>query len=599
MSERVARVVLATIAGLLGLAALTVDLPLAADRRFWSDGATYYAMATSLAGDLDLRYEAKDLERVRAEYPSGPQGVFLKKGKEGGLYYAKAFAYAAAAAPFVRVLGPSRGLLFTNALCLSLALVMGYVELRRHGGPLAALAAAAVLFLGTVTPVYFFWYTPEIFNLALVTGGLVAGRRGRPVLAAVLLGIAAYSKPTNVLLALPLGLEPLLERSGPGFLESARRGLILAATVLAGFGLTWAATGERNYQGGQRKTFYDAYPYESAAVTFDDAGIWMTTDHLGPLVAGRDEGKQSDRIAPARPSSEIRDSFLRNLVYFWTGRFGGAIPYFLPAILAALLFLLVGPRDRAGALALVTLLASFLAYILIIPDNWYGGGGALGNRYFVNLLPLAVFFLPRGRAVWVAAGGALATAVLVWPILASPIVHSLRPGAHAIAPTFRAFPLELTMLGDLSVFTDVWRKRRPYNHPDRLERVPGEPAPYYLWFPDDGTYGQETSFEEEGFWLRGGQDAEVVVQALAPVKAMRLKLTAGPAGDIVTFRFGRQRQRVVLNSLRSQELLLEPDEAGLGYYQTYLYRVRFASRFGGRSETDPRPLGSFVRLELD
>ena len=98
--------------------------------------------------------------------------------------------YPAAAAPFVRLLGTSRGLLFTNAVLLGLALWLGYRELRGRAGPLAALATAAVLFLGTVTPVYFLWFTPEIFNLALVTGGLVAWRRGRPALSAVLLGLA-------------------------------------------------------------------------------------------------------------------------------------------------------------------------------------------------------------------------------------------------------------------------------------------------------------------------------------------------------------------------------------------------------------------------
>ena len=599
MSERAARVVLGTIVGLLVVAALATDLPAASDRRFWSDGATYYAMAASLARDFDLRYEAKDLERVRAEYPSGPQGVFLKQGRDGALYYAKAFVYPAAAAPFVRLLGPSRGLLLTNALSFGLALILAYRELRLRAAPLVALAAAIVLLLGTATPVYLFWYTPEVFNLALVTAGLVAWRRGRPSLSAVLLGLAAYSKPTNLLLALPLGVEPLLEHGARGLRESGRRSLVLAAVVVAGFGLTWVATGEANYQGGLRKTFYDSYPYESPAATFESTGIWMTTDHLGPLVAGRDDDKQSSRIAPPRPPSEIRDSFVRNLGYFWTGRFGGALPYFLPAVLAAILFVVAGPRDRPGALALATLLVSYVAYLLIIPDNWYGGGGALGNRYFVNLLPLALFFLPRGRELWMAGAGILAMLGLLLPMLVSPIAHALRPGAHAVAPAFRAFPLELTMLGDLSVFTDVWRKRRPYNHPERTDRMPGEATPYYLWFPDDGTYGQETSFEEEGFWLRGGQEAEVVVQALRPIARMSLKLTAGPAGDIVTVRCGRDRRRVVLNTLKSEALTIDVDEPGLGYYQTYLHRLRFESRVGGASGQDPRPLGTFVVLKLD
>ncbi len=598
MTERVAQIVLGAVVGLFLVAAPVLDMPGASDGRFWSDGATYYAMAGSLAHDFDLRYEARDLARVRAEYPSGPQGVFLKRGREGSLFYAKAIIYPLAAAPFVRVLRTSRGLLVSNAVLFGLVLSLGYRELRGHAGPLAALATAAVLFLGTVTPVYFLWFTPEIFNLALITAGLVAWRHGRPALAAVLLGLATYSKPTNLLLALPLGLEPIVESGLAGLRESVRRGAILAAVVIAGFGATWAATGEANYQGGERKTFYDAFPYESPDVTFDNTGIWMTTEHLGPLVAGRDDDKLSSRIAPPRPAAEIREAFLQNLGYFWIGRFGGAVPYFAPAVLAVLLFVLVGPRDRAGWLALASLVASFLAYLWLIPDNWYGGGGTLGNRYFVNLLPLALLLVPRGRAPWVAGVGAVATAALLLPMLASPVAHSLAPGAHTTAAAFRVFPLELTMLGDLSIFTDVWRKRRPYHDPERTERRPGEPAPYYLWFPDDGTYGQESSFGEEGFWLRGGQSADVVVQALRPAKRIHLRVTAGPAGDIVTVRLGRLRQRLVLNSLRSAEVTMEPAGPGLGYYQTALYRLRFGSRFGGASERDPRPLGSFVRLEL-
>ena len=109
MSERLARIALGVVSGLALLAALAIDLPKAADGRFWSDGATYYAMAGSLAFDGDLRFEAEDLARVRASYPGGPQGVFLKRVRDGSgeprLVYAKALVYPAAAAPLVRLLG--------------------------------------------------------------------------------------------------------------------------------------------------------------------------------------------------------------------------------------------------------------------------------------------------------------------------------------------------------------------------------------------------------------------------------------------------------------------------------------------------------------
>jgi len=612
MSERLARIVLGVVIGCVLAAPFVVDLPGDSSGRFWSDGATYYAMAASLAEDGDLRYEARDLERIRSVYPGGPQGLFLKRtgggparrpGRPGAsapedrLYYAKALLYPAVAAPVVKLLGPDRGLLLTNAVFLSLALWLGFLELRRRAPVPAAVAVALVLFLGTVTPLYLFWLTPEILNLGLITAGLLAWRRQKPILSAVLLGLATYSKPTNLLLAIPLGLEPLLaDGLGRGLRESIRRGAVLAAVVLAGFGLTRALTGEVNYQGGERKTFYDTYPFEAPGVTFDTAGIWMTTEHLGPLVAGRDDEKQSARVAPVRPSGELRQSYLWNLGYFWIGRFGGAVPYFLPGVLAALLFLLLGPRERAGWLVLLALVASWLFYIGLIPDNWYGGGGTVGNRYFVNLLPLCLFLVPPRREWWVAGLGGLAAAVLVAPILASPIHHSRNPGEHTTRGAFRAFPVELTMLGDLSIFTDVWRKRRPYNHPEAEARDGGAPAPYYLWFPDDGTYGQESSFEEEGFWLRGGQEAEVILQPLHEPSRLRLRITAGPAGDIVTARLGRARERLVLKALETREVAFDPGP-GIGYYGTCLYALRLESRYGAATERDGRRLGSFVVIQ--
>ena len=63
----------------------------------------------------------------------------------------------------------------------------------------------------TVTPLYLVWLTPEMFNLGLIAVGLALVRR-RPLLSAVLLGIATYSKPYNLFLALPLGVEPFLPR---------------------------------------------------------------------------------------------------------------------------------------------------------------------------------------------------------------------------------------------------------------------------------------------------------------------------------------------------------------------------------------------------
>src|SRR5262249_58703514 len=177
------------------------------------------------------------------------------------IYFAKSFAYPLAAAPFVRVFGRG-GLRLTNALALGLALWFGYTEVRRRASPLAALAATLALFAFTVTPVYALWLTPEMFNLGLVAAGLAAWRSHRPLLSAVLLGIATYSKPYNLFLAIPLGLAPfvpLLSRAareagarwGAALGESARAGARLAGTTALLFAANKAVTGELNYHGRQ------------------------------------------------------------------------------------------------------------------------------------------------------------------------------------------------------------------------------------------------------------------------------------------------------------------------------------------------------------
>jgi len=592
MSERLARLALGVVSGLALLLATVAHPEAASAGRFWSDGATYHAMAGSLAFDRDLEFTAGDLARVKAAYPGGPQGVFLKRVRDASgssrLVYAKAAVHAAFAAPLVRLVGADRGLLLLNALVFVIALWLGYGELRRRDSPAqAAFGTLALVALG-VTPVYLLWQTPEMLNLGLATAGLVAWRRDRPLFAAVLLGLLTYSKPTHLALALPLLLSPMLHTAASRvsrLMESARRASLLGAVVAAGFGFGGFLTGELNYQGGERKTFYDRYPFEPG-VSFDSAGVWMTTDHVGPLVAGRDEHAQPDRVAPPRAPEELRRSFVLNLGYFWVGRFGGALPYFPGLVAAAVLFLLAGPRDLHGGLGLLALGVGWLGSILLIPDNWYGGGGTIGNRYLLGFVPLGLLLLPRGRAWLAAATAAAVTAVFLTPVLLSPVQHSLRPGEHGTRPAFRALPAELTMLGDLSVFTDVWRKRRPF-------------ADYFLWFLDDGTFGQETSFAEEGFWLRGGARAEVVLQAPRPPARIRLKVTAGPAGDIVTARLGRVRHRVVLPPLKSSEIAFDSPRPALGYYGTSLYRLQLGSRYGGVTETDKRKLGSFVTLQLD
>lgn len=620
-SDRLAWMVVLALMGL----ALATDLARITGGRFFGDGATYYAMAWSLADDSDLQFLPQDLARVKAEYPDGPQGVFLKRAAGGlildgeagfpwiralrvepderRIYYAKPLTYPLVAWPFVKAVG-TRGLLLVNALSLGLALVLGVRELRERLGDAAAWAVSLALILLSASPAYLIWPTPELFYLFLATAGLVAWSRGWPLLSALLLGLSIYSKLSNLWLALPLGIEPLRlwRHQGPRgvVLEMLRRGLVLALTVGGMFALNRAITGEWYYQGGaERKTFYGSFPFEGRT-TFGNSGIWMSANQLGPRVEGASDSQIDRGAEPPRSPTEYRQSFVRSLGYFWWGRFAGALPYFPGVVLAALAFVGTRPRDPRGWLALTALVVSWLFYIDRIPDNWYGGSGSIGNRYFLNLVPLGLYLVPARRWRLVAIGASIVAAVFLTPIWSHPVRAAIVPGGWTTARAWRSLPLELSMLNDLAIFAQTGRKKIPFGDTegDPHKGWPADPKAYYAYFPDDGTYGKERAFDRDGFWVRGGDRAEVIVRALEPVERMRITLVGGPVGDDLVIDAGATPARSRLGPGQSETVVLEVP-APFVYKDTFVYVLRLRSTSGGVTTQDPRSLGTFASVALD
>ncbi len=210
-----------------------------------SDEATYVAMALSLAYDHDVSYERKDLQRYYGLYRFGPDGIFLKRGKQlklrvnstppfvhlvhlpdprtDRLYFGKALLYPLVAAPFVRLLGLN-GLLVLHVLLLFGVCACGYTFLAARSRPGASLAYALAFVGASCVPVYAVFLAPEIFNFALVfyayflwlykevapgRGWSVLRGAGSDIAAAILIGAATYSKPSHALLIAPIVLLPL------------------------------------------------------------------------------------------------------------------------------------------------------------------------------------------------------------------------------------------------------------------------------------------------------------------------------------------------------------------------------------------------------
>jgi hypothetical protein len=235
-------VIASALLGILLLAfALSVNFPKANGSAFKGDESTYYVLGLSLARDFDFQFERKDLVRVWEEY-SGPQGIFLKRGKDveirgsssfpffqwqkredperdTRLYISKSYIYPLVAAPFRVPVRHER----VSGVARAAARLRSAGHLSVHPWATRSNWVAlpfALAFLGTsVVPVYFVWLVPELFNFSLVlyavffwaykevardqARSLLAGRAS-DYIAAVLIGVATFSKPPHLLVLGPM-----------------------------------------------------------------------------------------------------------------------------------------------------------------------------------------------------------------------------------------------------------------------------------------------------------------------------------------------------------------------------------------------------------
>jgi hypothetical protein len=599
--------VLGTIGLVLSGFALTVDYPRAAGT-FWSDGATYYAMAHSLALDSDIVYQREDLVRVFREFRSGPSGIFLKRGREldltltteipflvsegpltEELFYAKAFLYSAAAAPFVRLFG-TNGLLLLHAVLLTLVLGCGYFFLAATTSRSAALVLTFTFFFASVVPAYFVWLTPELFNLCLVFLGaffwlykeqvetppfLLRGALS-DVIAAVIWGAVTYSKVNNVFVIVPLLVLLASRRQWKrGLVAGAAFGLVVGGLFLVQLGVT----GEMNFQGGDRKTFGGRYPYQQPDWTFYNTGLSKTTNEIY--------------------THQPWDIIAHDLYFYVIGRFSGVAVYCFPAVAASLLFLFSSRKRLYEWLLLGVAVFGCLLLIVWIPVNYFGGGGTLGNRYFLNIYPLFFFLLANLRAVLVPTVASWAVAgIFLSSILVSPFEAGRRPGEHATTGAFKWLPPELSLINDLPTNNDPEKFRQKFDDG------------FLGYFLDNNTWGRERRTPGGlGFHVKGGAEAEMVVRTRFELQRLIVRLinvtsetnlvrVCVPGGCEVREIPPGQKEILELEAGRP----FPYEDFGL---RSYCYLVSIHSEKGSipmlesRGETDWRNLGVFVNLEPD
>ncbi len=574
---------------------LFANLPALYRNFLFADQSVYYAMTRSIALDGDLEYTKKDLIRYYQDIDSGPQGIFLKRGPNGKIFFAKSWAYSLFAAPFVRVFGINGFTVFHSVLLL-LILLMGFAYLSLTERPDLALYGILTFLFASVACVYFVWISPDFFNLGLVfaivflwayklrarevpppPGGEAPGRLrrfllsdGSDYLAAFLAGIATFSKPPNLVLMGPLVLSAVL---GKRYKKAFLIILFFLASAAFLFGMNYVLTSEWNFMGGERKTFYFGFPFQKEGMTFDTTGSPMTS-----------EGYFDRMLIPVK-------FIAYNIFYYFFGRFTGLAWYFFPAVLFLVLFFL-GRRRRDQWLLFAALAAEILAYIVLMPTNYGGGGGSLANRYFLNIFPL-FFFLPgpklRGKPLSLAW---LFAAVFIAQILVTPFHSSGSPATHAKRFPIKYLPLEMTLYNEFPTNTNPNAFHVPFG------TAPTTAVAYFL---DDNFHKRA---EPSGTWTLGDKTLEMVVKTRVPVSRIVVRLTNNPRpGNRVRVTLDGKTRRVVLQPL--EKTVLEFDVGrGFKIEDNYLHRMKIGASKGSlpyfeqETSDERRYLGVFFELEF-
>jgi hypothetical protein len=589
---RTTRLVLVCLGSFLVLFPLTLSKP-GVPATFKADEPAYYLMALSLARDADLRVEIRDVDRVFEEFPFSPAQnlLLMSPDRWSTVYYGKPYLYSLFAAPFVAAFG-ANGMVAFNML-LTLGMVwMGTLWLRRwNPEPLAALFAAS-FFLLSVGFSYVFWMQPEVFNMAAVAACLFFGlhepgpegvgerRWWWAALSGAALALAVYNKPMLAALGVPVlwrMVRGRRVREAGAWLAGAALSLALAA------GISVALTGKPTaYLGMERAGLRVCRPGEMP--------IQAETTTAEPRhVEAQKGGEARSWFWIFRIPKVPAEAFLENLGYFLWGRHTGLLLYMPFGALAVLLFLLHGRRSGVGWAIVGALAVVALFFLLFIPFNWHGGGGFVGNRYFVNAYPAFLFLVTRIAPAWTVAAGYAWSGLFLSTLVFQPLglaVAFPTLQSHTRNIPFRLFPLELSLQG-IPGYHRVGRSGARVVARRDLALPMGET-----------------------FWLRGGGEVEMWIETFEPVERLAFLVKNPAPGSAIELVVGEARERLELGRAEARLVSLRPggpDRVSWARGQRYFVYKLSASMDRGTNRTwtvevAPPPCTDFAfnpRLEED
>jgi hypothetical protein len=545
---------------------------------FFSDESGYFSIIQSLAYDYDIAYKPGDLYRIRKTFPPGPVGFFLKKGADGEFYYAKSFAYPLIAAPFFRFFG-LHGLLLLNGLMIFFSILMAYLLLRQHHPHPQSLGFALVFILASVIPVYIWWMTADLFNFFVMFAGLFFFfyQFKKPwlfYLSAVFFSFSVFSKPFNAAAIGIIFLVLLAQKKWKKFiLLSSIAAAVFAVLVF----FLYQQTGQLSYklfQGGERRTFINEFPYQTgeppgkvferaANMSFD--GYWGR-HYLTPRVV------------------------ISNLFYYFFGRFTGMFIYFFPACFVLLLFFFQRkvPEDWFVLAAIVT---GILVFTLLAPDNYFGGSGSVGNRYFFNIFPLFFFLGFKRRVFKFYFVPVLIALIFLSSVYADSHYYSSTPRYVGMSFPIRLFPPEKTQYLSL-----------PTNENPRAfgNLLHDGQKTYQVYFLNDNYH----TIEGDYFWTKADRRLEFFLAAPRKVKTFRVALRSEASQNRVRLDIEYQRKRIMMQAHKPYVAVIKHVD-GFKMKGKYIYHIkvksdRYWGGFSGDTYTsENRKLGVQVHIGLD
>ncbi|MDX1644499.1 MAG: hypothetical protein R3244_09105, partial [Thermoanaerobaculia bacterium] len=514
-----------------------------------ADEPAYYMMALSLAFDHDLEVEVADIRRLTDEFPYLPvtNVILMTDDAWRTVYFGKPYIYPLLAAPAAALFG-ANGMVSFNMALTALMIGLGFLYLRRWNGEVLAAGFALGFFVLSSAFVYNYWLHPEIFNMASVAltlffafyrfdapdpaaigfwGRLASAARSPallPLWSGAALAFGVYNKPMLLAFALP-AVFLFWRRWG------VRRALAWVAAFAIMLGLICAL---------------------SVALTGHPSaylGVWRA----GPPIRSQNEmpelpigveapaevGKSGNSWEWLLRIPDVDWALLReNAYYFLVGRHTGLFPYMPFSLVALLLFLWHARGSPERWLTLVALASIALYFLIFIAFNWHGGGGFVGNRYFVMTYPAFLFLVTRLRPAWLTGAGYAAGALFLGTILTTPFGAPVRKPtlqAHTRNPPFSVLPLEFSL-----------RRQIPGYWGDVESGV---------WF-----WGRKDVFEPHGteFLIHGATTVEIWMMVTEPLGDVVFQVKNPAPYQRVELSLGGDREVVEFDRATSREVVLSP-----------------------------------------